>query len=147
MYLPVPEVGAHRPPRKDVRHIVIRAGIIAAFLTFPGIKGSAQAIFPRFGARAIQGIDAVAHQRLGDFRQGGQIEIEHEHLCIPEYGAFVGLAGKTARRDGQAAAMARRDGQQLIGGIADRMLGLGVPVDRDIGGLPQLLPTGGMCIQ
>lgn len=97
MNLFIPEIGTQRSLRKNIGYVEQRTGIVAGFLTLPGIKSAAAVNFGRFALRAGERMDAILYQAAGDLGIGKIKKRQHEHLGVPEGCALIYLAGKAAR--------------------------------------------------
>src|SRR5258708_15804469 len=99
MHLLVAEVSAEVSFGERIADVEIGAGIVAGFLAFPGIECALEtnAFSLCLSARAIQGLDPIAHQFNRLFRVGMQEAGEHEHFRVPETPSFVNLPSQGAR--------------------------------------------------
>ena len=100
MVLLIPEEGTHGAAGEHIGDVVIRAGVEASILAFPGIKSALPAILFCLFQRAGQRLDAVAHHGAGHLRLGVEEIVQNEHFAVPEDRPLVGLAGKSPGRDG-----------------------------------------------
>ena len=140
VHLRIAEERAHRSAREHVGDVVVRASVLAALDALPRIERARIAVGFRLVQRARQRLHAVFQAVPRHLRHTRQIEIQHEHLCIPENRALIRLPGQPARRHRQRRPMPRRDAHQVVHRIIDRELRALVAFNRHPRFLPERRP-------
>ena len=118
----------------------LRALLAPGVGRLPGVAGAAGAVLAGVRPRPVEGVVAVAQQRLRGVGLGEDEEREHEDLGVPEHVPAVALAGQRLGADVDRRVVGVRGDQQVVEAEPQRAGEPLVADDLAVAGLPQARP-------
>jgi len=135
------QAAAARPDDERRRHVLARDRAL------PGVPRAAEPGVLGVAPSGVEREDAVLDDPAGDLGLDSSEEGELEDVRVPEDVALVAVTRKPLRADRGAAAVRRSRGDQLGRREAHADLGVLIPVDLDVGDVPDLCPRRSMGVE